>query len=79
MKTTDIAFAATLAAMLLASLAAVASLGLRTGPAIDANTPVFRLEPVVITGTKGLMRPQRRTTSAVDTPAAPCPPAGLPV
>jgi hypothetical protein len=77
MKTTDIAFAATLAAMLLASLAAVASLGLRTGPAIDAGTPVFRLEPVVITGTKGAMRAPRRSTSAAGAPVAPCPPAGL--
>jgi hypothetical protein len=77
MKTADIAFAATLTAMLLASLAALASLGLRTGTPIDASTPVFRLEPVVITGTKGLMRAPRRSTSAAGTAVAPCPPAGL--
>jgi len=52
MKIADLAFAVTLSAMLLASLAAIGSLGLRTGPADEAMT-VFRLEPVVITGTKG--------------------------
>ncbi|HET7796071.1 MAG TPA: hypothetical protein VFL64_21960 [Rhizobacter sp.] len=55
MKTTDLAFAVTLSTMLLASLAAVGNLGLGTGPAND-EMPVFRLEPVVITGTKGSAR-----------------------
>lgn len=70
MKTTDIAFAATLAAMLLGSVAAVGSLGLRTGT--DPGVPVLRLEPVVITGTKASMRTPRATTSATDPSTVPC-------
>jgi hypothetical protein len=81
MKTTDIAFAATLVAMLLGSMAAVGSLGLRTGT--DPGVPVLRLEPVVITGTKASTRMPRAATSAADPVMLPCPapaePARLPV
>lgn len=68
MKIADLAFAATLSAMLLASLAAIGSLGLRTGPA-DGAMPVFRLEPVVITGTKGAALKKAQ----LDEAALPCP------
>lgn len=71
MKIADLAFAATLSAMLLASLAAIGSLGLRTGPA-DGAMPVFRLEPVVITGTKGAARAGDIKKAQIDEVAVPC-------
>lgn len=71
MKIADLAFAATLSAMLLASLAAIGSLGLRTGPA-DGAMPVFRLEPVVITGTKGAAPAAGIKKAQLDEAAVPC-------
>ena len=71
MKTTDLAFAVTLSAMLLASLAAIGNLGLRTGPA-DDEMPVFHLEPVVITGTKGTARAADIKKAQLDEVAVPC-------
>ena len=72
MKTTDLAFAVTLSAMWLASLAAIGSLGLRTGPT-DEATPVFRLETVVITGTKGAARTVGIKKAQLNEAAVPCP------
>jgi hypothetical protein len=72
MKTTDLAFAVTLSAMLLASAAAIGNLGLRSGPA-DEAMPVFRLEPVVITGTKGTARAVGVKKAQLDEMAVPCP------
>ena len=74
MKTTDLAFAITLSAMLLASLGAIGSLGLRSSPA-DEAIPEFRLEPVVITGTKGAARAAGIKKAQVDEVAVPS--AGL--
>lgn len=71
MKTTDIAFAVTLSAMLLASFGAIGSLGLRSGP-VDDEVPVFRLEPVVITGTKGAARAAEIKKAQLDEVAVPC-------
>lgn len=71
MKTTDLAFAVTLSAMLLASLGAIGTLGLRSGPT-DDETPVFRLEPVVITGTKGSARAVDIKKAQLEEMAVPC-------
>lgn len=71
MKTTDLAFAVTLSAMLLASLGAIGSLGLRSNPA-DEAMPEFRLEPVVITGTKGAARVGDIKKAQIDEVAVPC-------
>ena len=71
MKTTDLAFAVTLSAMLLASLAAIGRLGLRTSPT-DEAMPVFHLEPVVITGTKGAARAADIKKAQLDEVAVPC-------
>jgi hypothetical protein len=72
MKTTDLAFAVTLSAMLLASLAAIGNVGLRTSPT-DEAMPVFHLEPVVITGTKGIARAAGIIKKAqLDEVAMPC-------
>jgi hypothetical protein len=73
MKTADLAFAATLSAMLMASLAAIGSLGLRTGPA-DGAMPMFRLEPVVITGTKGAAPVAGIKKAQLEDATSTCPP-----
>ena len=72
MKITDLAFAVTLGAMLLASAAAIGTLGLRSGPT-DEAMPVFHLEPVVITGTKGSARAAGVKKAQLDEVAVPCP------
>jgi hypothetical protein len=72
MKTTDLAFAVTLSAMLLASLAAIGNVGLRTSPTMDEAMPVFHLEPVVITGTKGIARAAGIKKAQLDEVAVPC-------
>jgi hypothetical protein len=72
MKTTDLAFAVTLSAMLLASAAAIGNLGLRSSSR-DEAMPVFRLEPVVITGTKGTARAAGFKKAQLDEMAVPCP------
>jgi len=72
MKITDLAFATTLSAMLLASITAIGSLGLRTSPT-DEAVPVFRLETVVITGTKGAARAAGIKRAQLDEATAPCP------
>jgi hypothetical protein len=65
MKTTDLAFALTLSAMLLGSLTAAGSLGWRTGRPDGADMPVLRMEPVVITGTKSSARAPATTSATV--------------
>jgi hypothetical protein len=72
MKITDLAFATTLSAMLLASITAIGSLGLRSSPTEEA-APVFRLETVVITGTKGAARAVDIKKAQIEDTSAPCP------
>lgn len=72
MKITDLAFAITLSAMLLASAAAIGSVGRRTSPT-DEAMPVFRLEPVVITGTKCSARAAGVKKAQLDEVVVPCP------
>lgn len=71
MKTTDLAFAVTLSAMLLASLAAIGNLGLHNIPTGN-ETPVFRLETVVITGTKGTARATGIKKAQLEELVSPC-------
>ena len=73
MKITDIAFAVTLSAMLLASIAAIGSLGLRPDGQADSAIPVLRLEPVVITGTKASRRASSAQDASAEQLAVPCP------